>query len=58
MKKTDTYELHSRMDLIDNAYPDPGPEVWPKAARVIEEYCPNDAAEILSMVIDPEQVST
>lgn len=59
MKKgsKDNYELHSRMDQIDDAFPDPGPEVWPKAARVIQEHCPDDAAEMLAMVIDPDQAA-
>lgn len=57
VKKGDTYELHSRMDAIDNAFPDPGPEVWPMAAKFIKRVCPDDWDEILAMVMDPDQVT-
>lgn len=48
MGKKDNYELISRMDQIDEAYPDPGPEIWPKAAAVIKAWCPDDWAEIMA----------
>jgi hypothetical protein len=55
MKNKDNYELHSRMDSIEKAYPDPGPEIWPKGARVIKTWCPDDADEMLAMCgITPE----
>lgn len=54
-KPKDTYELHSRMDAIEKAYPDPGPEVWPKAMRVIQALCPDDWDEMMMLCgITPE----
>lgn len=57
VNKTDSYELHSRMDAIDASFPDPGPWIWPAATAVVEQACPEHAAEILAMIIDPEQAN-
>lgn len=44
--KKDNYELITRMDQIDEAYPDPGPQIWPQGAAVIKSWCPDDWMDI------------
>lgn len=45
----DNYELHSRMDQIDAAYPEPAPEVWPMAAKFIKRRCPDDWDDLFAV---------
>jgi hypothetical protein len=53
----EVYDLVDRAEQIYKAFVDPEPEVYPKAARVIQKLCPEDAADLLEMCgLTPEGI--